>query len=332
MPEKVIELKPIKESTSDFDRLEARIKELFRKWLYNPMLKELGETSSVLTNATSDYRALTEALMSGRITFSRGTFSGKLNASISKDLRDLGASFDRKSSTYKISKSDLPLEIRNAISSSEFRFKEKIAAIDKKISKILPEEIAEHLKCADLFDSTLWKTDNDFRESVKKITIAPKLTKEERERIADEWQNNMKLWVKDFAEKEIVDLRKQMEKSVFAGNRYESAVSSIQKSYGVTERKAKFLARQETGLLMAKFKEVRYQSQGITEYKWRSVGGSKNHPVRPKHKELAEMSDRGKIFKWTDPPNTAAEGESPRYNNPGEDYNCRCYAVPIVRF
>ena len=163
--------------------------------------------------------------------------------------------------------------------------------------------------------------------SIKNITVGPQLTKEQAARIADEWQTNMKLWVKDFTEKEILKLRKDVKSSVFTGNRYESMVSKIQKSYGVSANKAKFLARQETSLLMTKFKETRYKDVGVNEYEWRCVAGSKNHPVRPAHKKL-----EGLRFSWDNPPITTAPGEPVRRNNPGQDYNCRCFAKPIVRF
>jgi SPP1 gp7 family putative phage head morphogenesis protein len=99
----------------------------------------------------------------------------------------------------------------------------------------------------------------------------------------------------------------------------------IRESFGVTEKKAKFLARQETGLLMAKFKESRYTESGIHQYKWRCSAGSAKHPVRPSHKVLD-----GRVFRWDTPPITTAPDEPQRRNNPGEDFNCRCVAIPIV--
>lgn len=121
-------------------------------------------------------------------------------------------------------------------------------------------------------------------------------------------------------------LRKQVMAAAFRGNRYDALVKTIQRSYGVTVSKAKFLAHQETNLLMAKFKETRYTDAGIVEYRWRCVTGSKLHPVRPSHKALD-----GKIFRFDDPPITTPPSEAPRRNNPGEDYGCRCTAVPVVR-
>lgn len=322
---KQIELKPIKESTEDYERLEKAIKDLFRRQIYLPILKDLEQPPATLTNALGT--PLTDALQSGRVTYYRGTFSGKFNSSISSELRSLGARWDRKEATWKLPLSELPMDIRNAISASSARFAQTIQRIDARLRSIVPEEVAGQLQSAKFFDASLWRVDKEFQETLKKITVAPQLSDSARQRIADEWQDNMKIWIKDFTQAEVQSLRKEMQKSVFSGNRYGSAVKSIQESYGVSERKAKFLARQETALLMAKFKETRYSDAGVNKYTWRCVAGSKNHPVRPWHKDL-----EGKTFQWDNPPVTTKPGEPQRRNNPGQDYNCRCFARPIVEF
>lgn len=323
---KTVELAPIKESSEDYEAIEKAIKILLKKEIYYPILRELDQKQTALQNARLP-DSLAMAIKFGRIQFSRGVFSGKFSASISRELKKLGAQWERRTATFRLPQAALPIEVRHAILSSQVRFQEKLSAIDKQLSKIVPEGIADKLKVSKLFDTALWKVDRDFQKTVKGLTVAPKLTPERRLRLADEWQNNMKLWIKDFTEKEIVELRKNMQKTVFAGNRYESAVKTIQKSYGVSANKAKFLARQETSLLMTKFKESRYTDSGVMEYKWSCVAGSKNHPVRPWHKAL-----EGKVFTWDNPPITTKPGEPVRRNNPGQDYNCRCFARPIVKF
>ncbi len=322
---KSIELKPIRESTEDYERIEARIKRVFREALYYPLLKELRlPVRTVLQNAASP---LITALESGRVTFYRGLFSGAFSAAVSKELRAMGAVWDRRAPGYRLPSAKLPPETRHAVDLSQARFKERLAAVDRKLAKILPEEIAGMVQVTDLFDSTLWKVDRQLKATLDRITVAPELTAHRRKRIAEEWQGNMDLWIKDFAEEEIAKLRKAIKESSFAGSRYEAAVGSIQRSYGVTAAKAKFLARQETSLLMTKFKETRYTDSGVHKYRWRCVVGSKLHPVRPSHKILD-----GKIFRWDAPPITTAPTEPTRRNNPGQDYNCRCAAIPIVDF
>lgn len=322
------ELKPIKETTEDYEAVERKIIELFRREIYLPLIRQFSQKVK-LSNSIED---LFNALQTGRITFNRGVFSGRFNSVLSRTLKELGATWNRRDSTWRIQKAALPRDVQYALSATESAFKEKLQRIDKELTEVVPSELAEKLSLEHNFDRALWRVDRDFKASVKGIAIAPELTDEDRARIAAEWQNNMRLWIKDFTEREIVELRKNMQKSILAGNRFESAIRTIKDSYGVTQRKAKFLARQETALLMTKQKEIRYQSAGVNEYKWRSVAGSPKHPVRPRHKALNDASLKGKIFRFDDPPVTTAPGEPERRNNPGADFNCRCSAIPVVRF
>lgn len=323
MKTKVIELRSIKETTEDYERLEETVRQLWRKNLYVPLMKTLGFPTTKLTNSKKD---LADALRTGRITYYRGQFSGRFNASISKELKSYGATWDKRTGTFRLPQSSLPSELRAVIAASDRQFRAKIADIDKKLSQILPDEIAEKLHATSIFDTSLWKVQKEFEDTVFNLTVAPKLSDLQRQKIAAEWNDNMKLWIRDWTAEEIRKLRGEMQKTIFTGNRYESAVKTIQKSYGSSQAKAKFLARQETGLLMAKFKETRYTDAGIMEYRWGCVAGSPKHPVRPWHKAL-----EGKIFRWDNPPVTTKPGEAVRRNNPGEDYNCRCFARPIVR-
>lgn len=326
---KIIKVKPLKDSDKDFETIEKKLRELWKRELYLPIIKEFGAKSNALHNSRDD---LLNAIKYGRIQFYRGTFSGRFNANISKELKALGASWERKTGTWKLSQSSLPLEVRNAISSSESHFQTKIESIDRRLAQIVPEEIADHLKFEKHFDSILWKVDKEFHQNLKHLTIAPQLTKSQRIRIATEWQNNMKLQVTGWTQKEIVKLRKDIRESVYAGNRHEAAIKIIRASHDVSINKAKFLARQETRLLLTKFKQTRYEAAGVHEYEW----GISNHPIQPLGAPYVRGEVRhdhgvlnGKIFRWDNPPVT--DHKTGRRNNPGQDYNCRCFATPIVR-
>lgn len=327
---KTVELRPLKDNDKDYETIESRIRRIFREEIYLPLIKLLGEPSKTLKNSRDD---LLEAIKTGRIEFNRGSFSGRFNATISRELKALGASWDRKTRMWKLPQSALPLEVRMAISASESHFQIKIAAIDRKLAQILPEEIADHLKISDHFDSVLWKVDKDFQSSLRGLTLAPTLTKDQRQRMAEEYQQDMKRFIKDWSQKEIETLREDMQKSVFAGNRYETAIKLIKKSHDVSINKAKFLARQETRLLLTKFKQTRYEDAGVSKYRW----GISNNAIQPKGGPYVKGQVRhdhgvlaGKVFEWQNPPIT--DTLTGARNNPGQDYNCRCYAVPIVSF
>lgn len=312
-----VELPAIPETTKDYEAIEAKIRRVFLEEVYRPIIDILNppKKSKLLKNSIED--DLYEALRTGQVTFHRGVFSGRFDANISRALKKLGAKFDRTSGTFRISASDLPYFVRSQIASSQDAFERKIRAIDEKLAQVSPEALAGKINITDHFDRALFKVEKQFQKNVRKITITPEIPAPVRKKIARQWQSNMDLWIKDFTEQEIKNLRSKMFDSIMVGNRYDAAAKVIKDSFGVTERKAKFLARQETHLMMTTWQESRYKEAGIQQYKWQCVAGTPLHPVRPAHKALD-----GKVFRFDDPPMTTGPGEPVRRNNPGQDYNC----------
>jgi SPP1 gp7 family putative phage head morphogenesis protein len=320
-------LAPIRANREEFDEVEARILRVFREKIYTPLVHVVGAPPTILQNAEGDPAELMRALQSARIAFNRGTFSGKFNAKTSKALRSFGARWDPKTATFKLSTSELPQDIRSAVAASQTRFLDRLEKIDRHLASVSPEAVAEALNVSKLFDRTIYKMEDEFQANVRNISIQPVTTPEERRLIADEWQNNLRLYVKNFTEEQVDVLRARVKKSFEAGDRWGSLVGSVQDSFGVSTSKAKFLARQETKLLTAKYQQGRYADAGVNEYIWRTVVGSPAHPVRPSHKALA-----GTFQRFDKPPVTTGPDETPRRNNPGEDFGCRCWPEPIVRF
>lgn len=336
---KIIELPATQESGKYYDLLEKRIKVFFRKYYYYPLLEQLGLPKKIVKNAAPT--PLEDALFSGKVFYSQGAFRGSFNAGISKELRDLGAKFDRKSSSFKIPLSQVSPQLKNLISASLTNFKRKMDEIDQKLSKIIPEEIAANFHAEDIFDQALYKTDQDFKKDVKKITVTPDITPDQRKKIASEWQENTRLNIAGWTEQQIKELRKNIYEDVLAGSRKESFVSpilkvtqTIQKDYDKAISKAKFIAHQETRILMSTFKQARYEEAGSRSYIWRCV--HRPHDATPKmhipgNVRYSHGLLDGKEFEWSSPPITSNPGEPTRRNNPGTDFNCRCFARPLIR-
>lgn len=113
-----------------------------------------------------------------------------------------------------------------------------------------------------------------------------------------------------------------MKKIVYDGwyNGYStrSIISKIQAEYGVSKNRAKFYAVDQCGKLTAKISQEQQRDAGCKEYVWSSSGDSK---VRDRHREL-----HGKTFSWDLPP--VVDTKTGRRAHPGEDYRCRCVAIP----
>lgn len=164
------------------------------------------------------------------------------------------------------------------------------------------------------------------------ITVSPKLTKEQRAEIASEYQDNIRRSIKGFSIEQVKSLREKIELSARAGNRYESLIKVLETEYGLTTSRAKFIARQETNLFLASFKKARYTSVGSEKYIWGCV--KMPHDTSPDHHTLGNVRYyhgilEGSTQRWDNPPPTDAKGNK---NNPLEDYNCRCFAIPLIEF
>ena len=322
-------LRPVRAPQVEIEAIEKRMKRLFRELIYLPLLTPETLPEKIL-NASPDYPGLELALSTGRLTFHNGVFSGKFSAASTKELKQLGAKWDFKDKTFRLPKEKLPVQITGAIDQSQTRFVKKIDRLDAKLVQVLDKKPWNNFLFSDLFDKAIFRMDKEFRKNVETISIQPKVTDFQAKKISEEWQENLQRSIKDFTEKENQELREQIKDSYFKGDRYGSLIQSIQRSYGVTDRKAEFLARQETRTLSATYQGARYTEAGIPGYYWKAVAGTAAHPTRHRHRELSEMSDRGKIFYWDKPPVTTEPGQPARRNNPGQDYNCRCDAIPVV--
>jgi SPP1 gp7 family putative phage head morphogenesis protein len=87
--------------------------------------------------------------------------------------------------------------------------------------------------------------------------------------------------------------------------------------YGVSKRRAKFIARDQTAKLNGQIQMAQQLDAGITKYTWYTTGDER---VRDSHRAL-----NGKQFSWDDAP-LNSDG---RKCHPGEDYGCRCIGSPV---
>lgn len=124
-------------------------------------------------------------------------------------------------------------------------------------------------------------------------------------------RDNIEL-IKSIPEQYFEKLGDAVGKSMERGLRFEDLAKEVERIGGVTESRAKLIARDQTSKMNSAFNRVRQSSLGISQYRWQTAGDER---VRHEH----AMND-GEIFRWDKPP--ADTG------HPGEDINCRCVAVP----
>lgn len=310
------QLQPIRISPKFDEKVEAEILAFLTEALFAPIVKEMELVKKTYFNA----KGIEDAIRSGKIQFSDGIFKGDFNATLTKEFRKLGMKFDKRIKGYRKEINNLPVSIQVSIAQTTSNYEKMAQGMIGAIDNIKFDEKLKDLSFASTFDKVVDNIDKGFTQTVTKaIGIKVDITESQRLAISEGFSNNLKLFIKDFADEQIPILRQEVEKAVFAGIRAESLQKVIRDRFEVSQSKAKFLAKQEISLLTSKYKQAKYEDVGIKKYKW-SIS---NVRTRPDHRAL-----NGKIFSFNDPPITNQDTSA--RNNPGEDFGCNCVAIPII--
>ena len=315
--------------------IEAPVLQYLEETIFAPLF-DLLEQAKVETRENAEASsALVLALRAGRIWYADGTFSGLFNSAISSELRNLGATFNRNAGTFHLAPAALPMEVCGVAAQSLEASIALHQAIDKTLG-IIQMNAAQAITGIDVkaVCAAITKDlDLQFRKSLKPVPIDVEviagldtveveadITPAIAKTMADELTNRLDLEIKNFVAADIPKLRAEVQANMYAGYRTDRLADIIEARYGVSKRKAAFLADQETGLAVAKFREARAKEVGSRSYTWST---SHDERVRADHRLLDD-----RVFAWDSPPITnRATGDR---NHPGEDFRCRCVALPIL--
>lgn len=109
------------------------------------------------------------------------------------------------------------------------------------------------------------------------------------------------------------DVRDIFEDPATFGQSVEEIAARLLDRGGVSESRARLIARDQTLKLNGAITQTRQENAGIARYTWST---SLDERVREEHAAL-----EGQEFEWTSPP---------AVGHPGEDFQCRCVAIPII--
>lgn len=140
------------------------------------------------------------------------------------------------------------------------------------------------------------------------------------------YRTQMKQWtdtnvelIKSIPHESLEEMRGIVAEGLLSGKTTKRVMQSIRHAYGVSKSKAQFLARDQMAKLNADITQAQQEDAGVDEYIWSS---SQDSRVRDRHRQL-----NGKKFKWSDPP--VVDMKTGRRAHPGQDYQCRCVAIPV---
>lgn len=129
---------------------------------------------------------------------------------------------------------------------------------------------------------------------------------------------NNTLLISSLKDKALSDVQKMVWDGFRSGTRWEEMAKDItdyvDPEVGNIAKRANLIARDQVNKLNGQLTFLRQSELGITKYVWRTM---QDERVRDSHR-----AKDGNEYSWDSPP--ADTG------HPGEDYNCRCYAEPVL--
>lgn len=112
-------------------------------------------------------------------------------------------------------------------------------------------------------------------------------------------------------------------RSITTGQGLADLVPFLEKQAGVTQRRARIIARDQTHKVFSDINFSRMKTIGIKQYEWLHSAGSQK--PRRLHQHMS-----GNIYSFDNPP--IIDEKTGQRGKPGDLINCRCRAVPIVKF
>lgn len=217
---------------------------------------------------------------------------------------------------------DLDNDVRQELQKASEELEQKIAAygLDKFIAKIA--------------NMTKNKSINEWKRIVKQtlgIDLFDDYYKGEfYEQALKQWIDENVMKIQSIPNEALGSMREIILNGFSRGQTITEITKAIQAEYKVSKNKAKSLARDQLATLNSQITKLQQKDAGCTHYKW---SDSRDSRVRDCHHEL-----NGKIFSWDDPPEmwyeTKKRGRvyTGRRCHPGEDYLCRCIAIPVFNY
>lgn len=317
--------------------------DFFKGQYFDPLLVLMSDP--IYTNSIND---ITSGIKAGRIRISGNVITGTFSARVSKSLSQF-ATFDRRAKTWKVT-GKIPGEIKTASFNASVKLERLIQQINQELDRIQKElpGIIDTLTYP--MDSVIDDMARAYDSDVMDFSLYPDVTPAWRERINREYTRNMNHWVKNWNEEQILRLRRlreMAEKNVEIGMNRRILSEQIQAEWGVSARKANFLARQETTLLSSAIRDERYIGAGVEFYIWDNAGdirvvGNPAGPYEPSKGHGNHWEIDGKICSMKNPDvyaDTLADAVSGRWKpksligadnvHPGVAFLCRCTSRPI---
>lgn len=158
------------------------------------------------------------------------------------------------------------------------------------------------------------------KHNIEKQLVVKGIDPTQREPWLDSFLNNKIKdnvgYIKNIEDDYLSEIEKVVHDGIKEGRTAKQIRKQLVERAEVAESRAQFIAVDQTGSILGQMTAERHQQIGIDKFKWLT---SHDERVRDSHKDLSD-----KTFSYDDPPTVNG-----RVVLPGEDYRCRCVAIPV---
>ena len=316
--------KPIRPSAYYDNKIAQEIINFEWFWYYKPILDILKPSS-----VANDNNALFDALKSGTLYYQNGAFyskSGRFSNRIATELENIGARYSKYGRCYRIAQTKIPERLLWVIETTNAKVYADAVLIKKTLDTLIGniEEAVKSIKLVDIAEEMILDLEKRTYENFKanKIqTIAPKMTDFRAREFAKNYTDTIRFEIKDKLPEQVIKMREVVGQMAIDGESRITIQKYIERNFEKDQKRAKFLARNESSIAVTEYLSAKYQEEGFEEFKWIA---NLDERVRDEHKEL-----NGTIHRFDNPP--IIDKRTGTRGLPGEFYNCRCTFVPVPK-
>ena len=308
---KHIYLKPINLRKKEIKKIYDSIKLFLKESLYNNITEIYKEHYKKSVYNTK--QSILQLFKNEKLIVKNNVIYGDFNSYISKELRDLGLTDDKNKKGFI---GTIPNDILKICEELKIKNKRFIYDLDDYLNTYL-QNLESNIETINIDYSPMIE---DYKEqlinSFERFNIKSNFLTTD---INNNYINNSKLFIKNMLFEETTKMRNELRELVEQGASNKSISQYLQYNYKMTQKRSLFIARQESSLLLSEYSKQQYLNNGIKKYIWST---SNDERVRKLHRALNNT-----IQEFDNPPIDDINGKR---HNPGENFNCRCVAIPIL--
>ncbi len=318
-----------------FEGVEQALGAHFRDVLFVPLERILSEATTqadalFANSGPVPSRDLVAALRRGTIQYHAGVVSGEFDAKLTSALRGLGSTFDLRAGVFTLT--NPPGWFRAEAAAAQARAENVHKALARELDRI-QTKLETGMIPVPLDPSVpIEAIEDGFESAAAALGITKRIPAGARVAMEQRYRDDVIPYVAEATAEYIEGVHKAVADNAARGYRYEAIVDDLEHYLGVSERKARFLARQETSLFMAGYRRERFTGAGVKRYQWSTSHDIRVRPYADEAKRAKygdhRILDKQIFFYELKAPAQFMSRKLP--SNPGEDFGCRCADLAVL--